>query len=449
MRRFIVFLLGFVYIMSIPAFGLSSADWQSLYGDSIYYLPQQNQCSTIISGPTPASGSTNVPLWNSNVQPPYYLESFVINVLEALAQAEGVPQSDTLTQQHVLALVAWSWAEGGNIGNSNLFNPWNTGLNDPALLSTANSGDGNQSFKSFDAGVTGAVITFIGPSQDRIAGDLINPNSTALDFINALTYYQHYSGNDFWAQADQEDQTGYYSTLVQVLQQTAQNYGQEATVQLGSPGNTLNESHVSTSLLKYSDQSNDPGSTTSTGDGSCSGGDNVNCSSLSDSSANLSQVRQNVVCTAEQQLALWKSQPGYGNAYPGFPYAATGYLGYSQQRVEEWCADFASWVYNQAGDPLQTPDWDLPGVAEIYNITNGSSKFTWHPGNSNYTPVPGDLALHAGSDGEFSHVNIVTAVNGKTITYIGGDAGSGPYPGGSIVAQENDSNDVTGYVSPN
>lgn len=158
----------------------------------------------------------------------------------------------------------------------------------------------------------------------------------------------------------------------------------------------------------------------------------------------LSSTRQQIVCIAQQELALWKSQPGYPNP----AYAKKGYLKYSQNRAEQWCADFASWVYDQAKYPLQPdPNWNIAYVPNIQIVGEHNKNFHWHPAGSNYTPKPGDLAIHGAG-----HVNIFISSSGNAIQYIGGDQGSGPYPGGSIVSTEAGngyySNGVTGYVSP-
>ena len=170
----------------------------------------------------------------------------------------------------------------------------------------------------------------------------------------------------------------------------------------------------------------------------------VVCSGAGQNSGSLSQVRQNVVCIAQQELALWKSKPGY----PTPAFSQNGYLKYSENRSEEWCADFASWAYHTANYPLQPdPNWNIPGVATIQSIGEKNTAFHWHPQSSGYTPKPGDLAIHGGN-----HVNIFITSSGNIAQYIGGDQGSGPYPGGSIVSIETGNgyydNGITGYVSP-
>jgi hypothetical protein len=169
------------------------------------------------------------------------------------------------------------------------------------------------------------------------------------------------------------------------------------------------------------------------------------------SSEGLSQTRQSVVCLAEQQLDIWKSKPGYPT--PG--YSETGYLGYTDGAVEEWCADFASWIYKQAGYPFTggtSGGWRLPGVSGIQALGEQNTTFQWHPESSNYTPKPGDLAIHSSPGDTDFHVNIYISTTAGNSTYIGGDQGSGPYPGGSIVSTDVEpgyyGGAIIGYVSP-
>jgi hypothetical protein len=180
--------------------------------------------------------------------------------------------------------------------------------------------------------------------------------------------------------------------------------------------------------------------------GQCAGG-TVTCTATGPSTtagaSTLSATRQNIVCNAKNELALWTS----GKLKP-----SNGYLKYSQNRVEEWCADFASWIYNQSGDPLQSsPSWNIAYVPNIQAVAqSGGKKFSWHPAGG-YTPIAGDLAIHGAN-----HVNIVAGVTGNSETMIGGDQGPGPYPGGSYVSQYSQTiaqgiseDGITGYVSPN
>ena len=168
----------------------------------------------------------------------------------------------------------------------------------------------------------------------------------------------------------------------------------------------------------------------------------VDCTGTDNATANLSSIRQNIVCVAEQELQKWTS----GQLAPG-----SGYLTYSENRHENWCADFASWVYNQAGDPLgptdsPTNNWNISYVPNLKAPPQDTTKFTYHD-VAGYTPQPGDLAIHGDH-----HVNIVVGVSGSQITLIGGNQSSYDLEQSSVSTYQTDftdGGDVTGYVSPN
>jgi hypothetical protein len=166
-------------------------------------------------------------------------------------------------------------------------------------------------------------------------------------------------------------------------------------------------------------------------------------------------------------VAIAKSQVGYDTEPPstycnkfsaywdvGTPDCPSGEL------AEEWCADFAAWVWRLAGVRFTygyDPE-DINGAAVSFyewGIANGE----WHPATSGYVASPGDVAVYGlslGAHPSAAHVAIVTAdppgqrgpdvVNGdgdrtgfsvvETGTnQVRADAG----PGGSTLA---------GYVSP-
>jgi lysozyme family protein len=175
--------------------------------------------------------------------------------------------------------------------------------------------------------------------------------------------------------------------------------------------------------------------------GSCSS-TIVNCNSGSNATSGLSSSRQNIVCVAQQELQKWTS----GQLKPG-----TGYLQYSENRRENWCADFASWVYNQAGvalGPNQSPtnNWNVSYVPNLLAPPQDISKFTTHSVNG-YRPQPGDLAIHGDR-----HVNIVVGVSGSTMTLIGGNQGADDFNQSSVTTYQtnfSDGGDITNFVSPN
>lgn len=181
------------------------------------------------------------------------------------------------------------------------------------------------------------------------------------------------------------------------------------------------------------------------GTGSCISA--INCSSPSNpgsKSGQVSQVRQNIVCIAEQELAKWS--PPNPQLVPG-----SGYLTYSENRQEDWCADFASWVYNQAGDPLgpagsQTNNWNISYTGDLTVPPQDSTKFSFHS-VSGYRPQLGDMAVHG-----THHVNIVVGVSGSTITLVGGNQGSNDYNQSVVSSYQtdfSDGGDITGFLSPN
>lgn len=172
---------------------------------------------------------------------------------------------------------------------------------------------------------------------------------------------------------------------------------------------------------------------TSSGSASCNSSINLE---------NITGVREKIVALAQQELALWQS----GALVPG-----TGYKKYSQNRSENWCADFTSWIYNQAGVPLSnTKDGNVAAVQSQMEIGKKTGRF--HP-KEGYTPKPGDIVIRKNG---VSHVNIVISVTGTwpdgKSTTIGGNQGGGR--GGfnaSKVTQYSESlskGEITGYVSP-
>jgi len=117
-----------------------------------------------------------------------------------------------------------------------------------------------------------------------------------------------------------------------------------------------------------------------------------------------------VVQTALQELASGATE------------ANNGYLKYTDGRHEEWCADFASWVYRQAGKPLTggtgAGGWDHPSAYELETWIEHNGVYQSLNGSNVQPPQPGDLVFYHNGQG---HVNIVVAVNGNSITVVGGN----------------------------
>ncbi len=173
----------------------------------------------------------------------------------------------------------------------------------------------------------------------------------------------------------------------------------------------------------------------------------VDCDNKTDASTgvNLSQVRQNVVCIMKAEYALWKSK----KLNPG-----TDFHKYSEGHTEAWCADFVSWVYNQAGHPVtgDSKKWRLPAVIQLVEVGKEKKNgFSFH--SPDYAPKPGDIIIWSGSE----HVSMVSDVkDGNTFTIIGGnqDGGGGGPTASSVTSYEVNKGrayggqTITGFVSP-
>ena len=430
-----IFLLGSVLLVFQLSMATVSADantsqlLQNIGNDNIFYNSNSPgpTCSSSSSGPvTPGNGSpdgstfpdldpTNmanaIDAWIKQVNP-----NGELNGLGSTIVADGKHAN---INPFLLVSIA---------RNESLFD-------DPsvAFVQKGNNGFGREAVESqphFEAGGTlwykwtsvEASVDYTAPeNQGVIGGDMAdyirNEYSSSIDNNNLIATLEAY------APPSQNNTAEYIANVKTWISQL---------VSLADGSNS-----------QIDNQSNDSSST-------CVGND---CNSTPSGSAAISQLRQNIVCIANQQLAIWESQPGYPWTGEN-SYSETGYLNYSQHNVEYWCADFVSWVYNQADYPLQPdPNWRIGYIPTLVSVLSTSSNFQEHPAGSNYVPQPGDIAVHAGSGGPESHVNIVISIDGSTVNMIGGDAGHGPFPGGSIVAIEtsvggywNDGVDM--YISP-
>jgi hypothetical protein len=122
------------------------------------------------------------------------------------------------------------------------------------------------------------------------------------------------------------------------------------------------------------------------------GGENT--ASLTGATASAA-TRAAIVAQARSQVG-YTTDPSttYCNKYSAYWFAGTSDCG-NTNRDEQWCADFAAWVWRMAGVPL------------VYRFVNGdinssSASFyewglrhhTWHPVGSRYVPQPGDVAIY-------------------------------------------------------
>lgn len=98
---------------------------------------------------------------------------------------------------------------------------------------------------------------------------------------------------------------------------------------------------------------------------------------------------------------------------------------YSQGVQEGWCADFVSWVLNQAGEPLRNPNsggWRIPGTMTLLDALHTAG--VWHPITSDLSPRPADIVLYEHSDPFGQHTNFVLGLTDGQLTTIGGNEGA-------------------------
>lgn len=95
---------------------------------------------------------------------------------------------------------------------------------------------------------------------------------------------------------------------------------------------------------------------------------------------------------------------------------------YSQGAVEPWCADFVSWVMNEAGMPFTNPNsgsWRIPGTMTLRDYFK--QKGNWRPYGDGYVPKTGDIAIYDGNGPNGQHTNFVVTYQNGTLTTVGGN----------------------------
>ena len=141
-----------------------------------------------------------------------------------------------------------------------------------------------------------------------------------------------------------------------------------------------------------------------------------------------------VGCFATQEWTAWQAKPSshyslLNNYTDGNSY-------------EQWCADFVSYVYKEAGYPFSQGErgWDEYNANNIQNMAN----FTLHYASSNYVPRTGDVAFFDYAGG---HVEIVVS-GGKNPTFVYGDSATpDPVTGnGDMMANTITNDGINGQV---
>jgi hypothetical protein len=173
----------------------------------------------------------------------------------------------------------------------------------------------------------------------------------------------------------------------------------------------------------------------------------------------LSPLRAGIVSVADSQLG-YQTDPAdsYCNKFSAYWGSGTADCG-NGLRSEEWCADFAAWVWHEAGAVVtyQFTTGDLNSASASFYLW-GVDHGTWHAVGSGYTPQPGDIAVYG-----LDTATLVAAHVAVVISYTPGNRGpnvvngDGDRTGFSVVEAGTDQyqadthgggEQLSGYVSP-
>jgi CHAP domain len=129
-----------------------------------------------------------------------------------------------------------------------------------------------------------------------------------------------------------------------------------------------------------------------------------------DASPPLTAFRTRIVTVAESQLG-YRTDPSNSYCNKFSAYWGVGTACGHGLRSEEWCADFAAWVWRQADAQFTysfaTGDINsAAGSFYVWAVAHG----TWHPVGDGYRPKPGDVAVYGlnPTTDVADHVAIVT-----------------------------------------
>ncbi len=101
-------------------------------------------------------------------------------------------------------------------------------------------------------------------------------------------------------------------------------------------------------------------------------------------------------------------------------------LKYSEGIHEPWCADFVSWTFKEAGQPLINPSsksWRIPGTFTLREYYKSTGRF--RAADSSYSPIIGDVMLYDNPSPFGQHTNVVIKNNHGIITTVGGNEPGG------------------------
>ncbi len=155
-------------------------------------------------------------------------------------------------------------------------------------------------------------------------------------------------------------------------------------------------------------------------------------SSLGSSALGAGGPGARIVAIAESQLGQTEQPPG-SNESPAIAQYRTATAGAIPGAP--WCAYFASWAANQAGEPIGPQGQGLGSVSEIWSWAQGAGRAV--PNGPGVVPKPGDLIVFGGE-----HVGIVRGVlpSGQIETIEGNYENK-------VAANVRSPSEATGYVS--
>jgi hypothetical protein len=171
--------------------------------------------------------------------------------------------------------------------------------------------------------------------------------------------------------------------------------------------------------------------------------------------------RQRIVAIADSQIGyVTDPADSYCNKFSAYWDAGTSACP-SGETSEEWCSDFAAWVWQKAGVRFTYgygPGEINAGAVSFYHW--GLANDEWHPATSSYRPAPGDVAVYGLSLGPHPSAAHVAIVTDDPPGQRGPDVinGDGARTGFSVVetgtkelradAPRHDKSVLAGYVSP-
>lgn len=216
--------------------------WQQIVDESI--AAETTMASQLQAKLTQLQSSGTVP-WGTiatcpqaprtGVVGPWILEDWAVWTLKSIAMRTQTPQDNVVTREHIIALVAFAWGEGGGIqGHKGQFNPLNTNgwWRLFPELGGVPSGRGTDDWPTFDAGVEASARALTSKTQGRLGQVLVKPNTTASDYFMALASPELYAGNKNWSADDKQ----HISTYVSLTQRVTQNYDRFAGEVMRSSG---------------------------------------------------------------------------------------------------------------------------------------------------------------------------------------------------------------------